>query len=92
MARIRDEEAATELGAAFKEAHEQAGPEALSYREMERVLYDYLRDLTPSAEWIRLLHVGKVDPWTADLVQVDAVAKVYGKRAGEMHPILTTRQ
>lgn len=47
--------------------------------------------ITPSAEWIRLAHTGKVDPWTADLASIDTLARYYGVNPAQLHPALEAR-
>lgn len=91
MARTKDVAAAEELGSQLTllwEQHHQPG-----YREIERTLLAHVgAEITPSDEWIRQAHNGRIDPWTADLVQLDALAKFYGLRVGDLHPILAARQ
>jgi hypothetical protein len=91
MARTKDSAAAEELGEALASMWEQY--DRPGYREIERTLLAYLGpEISPSNEWIRQAHQGRIDPWTADLVQVDALAKFYGLRVGDLHPVLAARQ
>lgn len=91
MARPKNPAAAEQLGAQLRALRVRAGTP--SYNQIAFHIHSHIGDerITPSGEWLRLAHTNKVDPWTADLAHLDALARYYGIAASDLHEGIASR-
>jgi hypothetical protein len=82
-------ETAEEFATALEAARDEAG--ALSYKKVERALWDRLGAYAPTDETLRRYHRGRVEPEAADPLVVLVLAEVYDKPVRELSPTVADR-
>lgn len=86
MAQVIIDEATSRFAAALEDARG-----GLSFKKLERALWQRLGDYAPTDETLRRYHRGDIHPTKADLVIVLTIAQVYDVAASSLSPVIAGR-
>lgn len=86
MAQVISDEATARFAAALEDARN-----GLSFKKLERALWQRLGDYAPTDETLRRYHRGDIHPAKADLVIILTIAQVYNVAASGVSPIIAQR-